>query len=116
MHSTEQQQRLLGAFFEQRLLPLAERLRAGGQPLFPLGPEPGAGSYYLAAAPGALDRPDFERGPACSVAEFGAALAWLWRDDAELLALLPELLALMPQLAVAPDAPAELSAFLYAML
>ncbi|MEJ6001313.1 hypothetical protein [Paucibacter soli] len=115
MHSTEQQ--ALRDFFEQRLLPLARRLRAQGQPLFPLGPEPALASYYLPAAPASLGQADFEPGPAASVAEFGQALARLWHDEPELLALLPELLALLPQLAAsAPDGPAELSAFIYAML
>jgi hypothetical protein len=109
MSSTEDPR--LSRFFDRRLVPLAERLRARGHRAFALGPDERSPSYYVAPDPGEpfLELDDAE---ACE-----RALRELWqrRGLPELAALAGPLLELARKLEVREDDSGEVSPFVYVM-
>jgi hypothetical protein len=109
MSSTEENR--LGRFFDRRLVPLAEKLRARGVRFFPMGPEPEAASYYVPPRRG----PEFIEleGPA----ECEKALRDLWeqRTIPELAALAGPILELAKQIEIREEESGEISPFVYVM-
>ena len=109
MSSTEDR---LGRFFDKRLAPLAEKLRARGTRFFPMGPDAQAASYYVAPRRG---RPEFIQldGPE----DCEAALRALWEGQGmpELAALAGPLLELARQIEIREDEMGEISPFVYVM-
>jgi hypothetical protein len=100
---------LLRAFFHERLVPAAERLREAGVRPFPLEPDPEAETYY---------RRREDDGDYIESLEPGALaerLKRLWADEPEMLALVDPLLELASRLGERAEEPAEVSPFVYAM-
>jgi hypothetical protein len=110
MTSTED--RRLGRFFDKRLVPLAERLRARGVRFFPLGPDGEAESYYVPASRGEPEFIELEGPAACE-----KALRDLWEGETmpELAALAGPLMALARRLEIREDQWSEISPFVYVM-
>jgi hypothetical protein len=110
MSSTEADR--LGRFFDKRLLPLAEKLRARGARFFPMGPDPQASTYYIAPR---RDRPEF-----CELEDAAAcekALRDLWEGQKmpELAALAGPILELARQVEIREEESGEISPFVYVM-
>jgi len=110
MTSTED--RRLGRFFDKRLVPLAERLRASDTRFFPLGPDAEAESYYLPASRGEPKFIELEGPAACE-----KALREIWEGQRmpELAALAEPLMALAQRLEIREDEWGEISPFVYVM-
>ncbi len=110
MSSTEDAR--LGRFFDKRLVPLAEKLRARGTRFFPMGPDAQASTYYVAPRRG---KPEFTQleGPA----ECEEALYDLWEGQGipELAALAGSILELARQVEIREDESGEISPFVYVM-
>jgi len=78
MNSTETDA-LLGALFDEVLMPIAEQMRAAGVDAFPRSPDVSWLSYYVRRKHSAMTAEDFER-PACAgTSEFEARLAVHWQ-------------------------------------
>ena len=110
MSSTEETR--LGRFFDKRLAPLAEKLRARGTRFFPMGPDAQADSYYVAPRRG---RPEFI--PLEGPAECEKALRDLWEEQGmpELAALAESILELARQVEIREEESGEISPFVYVM-
>ena len=110
MSSTENPR--LGRFFDRRLVPLAERLRARGTRFFPLGPDPEAESYYVPANRMEPEFIDLDGPAACE-----EALRRLWEEQGipELAALAEPLIDLARRLEVREEDWGEISPFVYVM-
>lgn len=78
MNSTETDA-LLGALFDEVLMPIAAQMRASGVEAFPRAPDVSWLSYYVRRKHSAMTAEDFER-PACAdIAQFEARLAAHWQ-------------------------------------
>ncbi len=104
-------------FFEKRLMPAAERVKARRGELFPLHPEPDADTYYRPRSRATMTRRDFELPGLDSPDALGPALARLWeqRDLPELAALATEMAGLASELREVEEADEEVSPFIYVM-
>ncbi len=102
--------RLLKDFWEQRLVPAAEKLRARGVRFFELAPDPAVASYYT--APNA-DEIFFTIEPEQCEAQLGEM--WRQQDLPELAALSGALVALAGPLAPKEDDRGDISPFIYVM-
>jgi hypothetical protein len=70
---------LLGALFDEVLMPIAAHMRSSGVDPFPRAPDVSWLSYYVRRKHSAMTADDFQR-PACAgVTEFEARLAAHWR-------------------------------------
>ena len=107
MSSTRDEQRTR-RFFEERIAPAAERLRARGVRFFPLGPTPEQASWYKGPPGGA----DFF---ALESSALEAALRARWEDSPELAELAPRLVELARALDIQDEGPGEISPFVYVM-
>jgi hypothetical protein len=107
MSSTDDERRVQ-RFFDERIAPAAARLRARGVAFFPLGPEPGAASWYS----GPPEGPDFQP---LQPADLAAALRAQWSDVPELEALADPLVLLARSLEVQDEDDGEISPFVYVM-
>jgi hypothetical protein len=106
-----EKEELLRRFYRLRLAATAEVLRARGVSFFPLGPAPGASTYYKERS-----------GPAALITDQDAQnietrLQELWSRQGlgELAALAPELVSLAKQLAEAGEESGDVSPYLYVM-
>jgi hypothetical protein len=110
MSSTEQTR--LGRFFDKRLVPLAEKLRARRVQFFPMGPDARAASYYLTPRRGKPEFIELE-GPA----DCEKALRELWDEQKipELAQLAAPILELARQVEIREEETGEISPFVYVM-
>jgi len=110
MSSTEDPR--LGRFFDRRLVPLAERLRARGTRFFPMGPDAEAESFYLPANRVEPEFIELEGPAACE-----RALRELWEEQKlpELAALAGPLMNLARRLEIREEEWGEISPFVYVM-
>jgi hypothetical protein len=109
MSSTEDAARAR-RFFEEHLLPAAERLRARGVRFFPLGPTDEEASWYA----GPPEIGDFMELEAEGIEQTLRSL-WASQDLPELEALTPHLLELARSLEVRDQEESEVSPFVYVM-
>jgi hypothetical protein len=111
---------MLGALFDEHLMPLAERLNAEGKSAFPLAPDVSWLSYYVRRKRSAMVADDFTHAACADSAELELRLAAHWAELGrhELAALAPQF-ARVAQAARARHAgqvlQAELSPYVYAM-
>lgn len=122
MNSTSQQElaQLMGALFDEVLLPIAERMRTEGAQAFPLAPDVAWLSYYVRRRRSAMTRDDFTSAACADPAEFERRLAACWRalGRHELAAQADRFAgaAVKARPLLAADAPAdEPSPYVYAM-
>lgn len=110
MSSTEDTR--LGKFFDKRLVPLADQLRARGVRFFAMGPDADAESFYLPANPMEPEFIELEGPAACE-----KALLELWERQgmAELAALAGPLMDLARHLEIREEEWGEISPFVYVM-
>ncbi len=113
MRSTDSKRRdeRLQRFFERRLAPAAERLRARGVRFFALGPDASDESWYQSAASG---QPEFVE---LGGEEFEAAFRALWESQElpELLELAAELMELARELRQDPQQSSKVSPYVYVL-
>lgn len=76
----EQLAQLMGALFDEVLLPIAERMQASGVQAFPLAPDVTWLSYYVRRRRSAMTHDDFTSAACASPAELGLRLAAHWRS------------------------------------
>jgi hypothetical protein len=109
--------RALERFFDRELAPLAGRLREERRPLFPLGPDARAASYWIPRRRRAMAREDFEALGAATAEEAAELLARHWRAEGlgGLAALAPAMGALALRLRDLEDEAEEVSPFVYVM-
>ncbi len=110
MSSTEEAR--LGRFFDRRMVPLAEKLRARGARFFPMGPDPQVSSYYVAPRRGKPAFTELEGAADCE-----RALRDLWEEQRipELAALAGPILELARQVEIREEESGEISPFVYVM-
>ena len=122
MNSTKQDQlaQLMGALFDEVLLPMSDRMQAAGVQAFPLAPDVTWLSYYVRRRRSAMTHDDFSSAACADPAELARRLAAHWHmlgrtelaGHAERFAA--DAAAARPLLAA--DAPAEApSPYVYAM-
>lgn len=82
MSSTKEEQlaQLMGALFDDVLLPIAERMQAGGVQAFPLAPDVSWLSYYVRRRRSAMTHDDFTSAACVDVAELQQRLGAHWRS------------------------------------
>jgi hypothetical protein len=104
-------------FFQQRLLPVAQRVRERGVALFPAGPEPSKASYYEPRDRRPLTPEDFEVPTMQQPEQLAEALASLWRGQhmPELAEQAPAFVELARSLRQVEAQSAEVSPFVYVM-
>ena len=80
MSSTKEEQlaQLMGALFDEVLLPMAERMQAAGVEPFPLAPDVTWLSYYVRRRRSAMTHEDFTSAACADPAEFAVRLAAHW--------------------------------------
>ncbi len=102
------QERDLRRFFQQRIVPAAESLRAREVSFFALGPDRSASSYWNTRARG--------EGYVFAIGDdLAGELHELWRGCAELQALADDLASMTRALAERREESADVSSFIYAM-
>lgn len=81
MSSTNEEQlaQRMGALFDEVLLPMAERLRAGGVQPFPLAPDVTWLSYYVRRRRSAMTHEDFGSAACADPSELALRLAAHWQ-------------------------------------
>ena len=122
MSSTNEEQlaQLMGALFDEVLLPIAERMQANGVQAFPLAPDVTWLSYYVRRRRSAMTHDDFTSAACADPAELGLRLAAHWQalGRAELAGhaarFARDAAAARPLLA-AGSAPEQPSPYVYAM-
>ena len=123
MNSTENQDAvgaMLGALFDEVLMPMAQRMQAAGVDVFPRAPDVSWLSYYVRRKRSAMDADDFSSASCSDVDEFGQRLAAYWQalGRHELAAQVNQFVAIARVAREAQgDGPAkaELSPYVYAM-
>lgn len=80
MSSTKEEQlaQLMGALFDEVLLPIAEQMRAGGVQAFPLAPDVSWLSYYVRRRRSAMTHDDFTSACCLDTAELERRLGAHW--------------------------------------
>lgn len=107
----------IAAYFRERVLPLATKVRADRGDLFPLGPDRRCGTYFIRRSRRTMERADF-LGPSGLCPEtLEEKLRALWQEPqlAELAELAPDLARLSRELAEAEEDGGEVSPFVYVM-
>lgn len=104
-------------FFEEELLPAAERRRREGRAAFPSGPAPEALSYFKARRRPSMAPADFEQAGIETPEALSTALTDLWRGrgDADLAALAPGVARLAELLRRREEQTDDVSPFIYVM-
>ena len=105
-------------FFEDVIVPLAERVRAAGKSYFPRGPEPELETYFVEPTRKVMTPADFELRATESTEAFLGELTALWRQEGheELTGMIPRLGELAREIPQPNEAEQEdLSPFMYAM-
>ncbi len=110
MSSTENPR--LDRFFDKRLVPIADRLRARGVHFFPFGPDPAAESFYVSVDASDPEFIELDGPDACE-----RALRELWERQQipELAALAAPLIDLARRLEIREEESGEISPFVYVM-
>lgn len=111
---------MLGALFDEVLMPISQRMQAEGMQVFPLAPDVSWLSYYVRRKRSAMTPSDFSTASCSDVAEFEQRLAAHWTGLGRLeLAARAGQFAMAARAAMAEQAnlPAkvELSPYVYAM-
>jgi hypothetical protein len=109
--SDTEKEKLLRAFYHERLLPLVEKARDRGVEFFPTGPDTRSESYFI------------ERGDdgnyvhEIDAADLAGGLRELWSrgEPAELAELAAPIVALAEAIRETDEAPDDVSPFIYAM-
>jgi hypothetical protein len=105
-------------FFDEVIVPLAERARAEGISYFPRGPEPELETYFVEPSRKVMTPTDFELRAVESPEVFISELAALWRQEGheELTEMAPRLAELALKIPQPDEAEQEdLSPFMYVM-
>jgi hypothetical protein len=108
----------IAAFFRERVLPLAARLRSGGRPLFPVAPDPSAATYFTPVPRRRMAPADFLGPSGLAAGTLEEKLRTLWRERGadELAELGPGLARLAAELEqLVEDEGEEISPFVYVM-
>ena len=110
----------MGALFDEVLMPMAERMRAGGVQPFPLEPDVSWLSYYVRRKRASMTRDDFTGASCVDVADLEVRLAAHWhalgRHELAAQAARFSAAASAAQALLAAEAPeAELNPYVYAM-
>lgn len=107
----------IAAFFRERVLPLAARLRAERKGFFPLAPDPQCETYFARPERRTMERADFVRlgGLRPETLEEKLRALWQQRQVPELAALAPELARLAEELSQHDEDGEEISPFVYVM-
>jgi hypothetical protein len=79
MNSIDQVDAMLGALFDEVLMPIAQRMQAEGAQVFPLAPDVSWLSYYVRRKRSATTAADFSSASCSDVAEFEQRLAAHWQ-------------------------------------
>jgi len=105
------------AFFDKELMPLAQRLKGAGRPMFPTGGEAGAKTYFKTRTKTTMTREDFAVPGTESPAAFGAAMEAHWKKSAfpEMAALAPTVGTLATLLRGEPEKDDDVSPNIYVM-
>ena len=111
---------MLGALFDEVLMPMAQRMRAAGVEVFPRAPDVSWLSYYVRRKRSAMGAADFSSASCSDVDEFGQRLAAHWQDLGrhELATQVNHFVAIARvarEAQAAAPAKAELSPYVYAM-
>ncbi|MCC6072009.1 hypothetical protein ACFSQU_20970 [Massilia sp. GCM10020059] len=82
MSSTKEEQlaQLMGALFDEVLLPIAERMQAAGVQAFPLAPDVTWLSYYVRRRRSAMSHDDFTSAACADTAQLEQRLGAHWRS------------------------------------
>lgn len=120
MTSTDRAAALIRKLHAEEIVPLAARLAAEDRPLFPLGPDPQAASYYEERRKKTMEPADFEIFGPGGPADLEPALVQLWTEQGwpELAPLAPAVAEIARAVRPAEDGDlgdGEVSPFLYAM-
>src|ERR1043166_6808072 len=118
MSSTEKQkQDAVRIFFNKELMPLAQKLKSAGRPMFPTGAEPGAATYFKTRSKTVMSREDFVLRGVESPGAFAAAMKAHWEKSRfpEMTALAPTMGKLAEILRGEPEKDEEVSPFIYVM-
>ncbi len=105
------------AFFDKELMPLAQRLKSAGRPMFPAGAEPALPTYFKTRARTVMTRDDFLVPGVESPAAFAGAMRAHWERSPfpEMAALAPSMGKLAELLRGEPEKDEEVSPFIYVM-
>lgn len=105
------------AFFDTELMPLADRLKGAGRPMFPVGADPAAPTYFKTRARTAMRREDFVVAGVESPAAFAAAMQAHWTRSPfpEMAALAPTMGRLAELLRGEPEKDEDVSPNIYVM-
>jgi len=82
------------AFFNNELMPLAQRLKTAGRPMFPTGAEPSLPTYFKTRTRTTMSRDDFAVPGVESPSAFAQAMQAYWQRSQ-----FPEMAALAPTMA-----------------
>jgi len=107
--TNEQKEKILRAFYRERLLPLAEIAAGRGIEFFPLAPDPAAESYFKER------NDDGNYVHEIDSADLAGELEKLWQDLPELAALAGALVSLAESIKEDEETQEEISPFIYAM-
>jgi hypothetical protein len=114
--TTDEHDAALARFFREHMLPLAERVKAGGD-VFPMRPDARCETYFIERSKRTATKADFETPAMRSPEELAAKLAAMWRErgDPELVELAPQMQTLAAALAKAHQKQDDVSPFIYVM-
>lgn len=120
MNSTERNEvarRAMESFFDRMVAPLSEKLRTQGVQIFPPGPDPACGSYYIARQQPAMSRGDFELPSCMDFDDFSRRIKaqWMAQGREDLAGLAEELGALARVAYNLDEGGTEVSPFVYMM-
>lgn len=107
----------IGRFFDQELMPLAERIRSTHPGLFLSQVDPAVGSYYVKRSKRAMSKADFEVASSADGDEFARRLASWWTATGcgALVSLAPGIGRIADQVRVEEHDNADVSPFVYVM-
>jgi hypothetical protein len=107
--TNEQKEKILRAFYRERLLPLAEKAKERGARFFPPGKDDKAESYYIER------NDDGNYVHEIDAQNLAAELETLWRDFPELANLAGPIVELAETIKEDEESTEEISPFIYAM-
>ena len=105
------------AFFDKELVPLAQRLKSAGRPMFATAADPALPTYFKTRTRPVMGREDFTVRGVESPAAFAQAMGDYWKRSAfpEMAALAPSMGKLAELLRGTPEQDEEVSPFIYVM-
>ena len=116
-HDTAESMRLIRAFLDKELMPVASRLAGAKKAPFPAGPEASRLTYWVKRTHTSMTPSDFEVPGTASIDEFEPALAKMWTQQGwpELAPLAPSLAKIARAVYFTEDRDDEVSPFMYVM-